>query len=129
MKTRILEKNPHQVTGNAGLFYVSYQLAIRGWNVLSTSRNSKGPDLFIYSQDGKIMHKIQVKALTKHNGVNAGNPENFQMSDFVIICTNVYSNPELYIAKPIQFTINKYGWIHKDTYVKFKDNWDIIKIK
>ena len=127
MKSDVLEKNPHQITGNAGLFYVSYQLAIRGWNILPTSRNSKGPDLFVYSQDGKIMYKIQVKALTKHNNVNPGKMESFQMNDFVIICTNVYSNPEIYIAKPKQFTINKHGWIPKDTYSKFKDNWKIIK--
>ena len=53
------KENPKQVTGNAGLFYVSYQFAKRGWNVLPTSRNSKGPDLFIYSQDGKKCTKFK----------------------------------------------------------------------
>ena len=121
------KENPKQVTGNAGLFYVSYQLSIRGWNVLPTSRNSKGPDLFIYSQDGKKMYKIQVKALSKHNHINPGKMDSWLMSDIVIICTNVYSNPEIYIGKPKQFTVNKHGWIQKDSYTKFKDNWKIIK--
>ena len=121
------KKNPNQVTGNAGLFYTSYQLAVRGWNVLPTSRNSKGPDIFIYSQDGKKMYKIQVKALSKLNHVNPGSLESWLMNDFVIICTNVYTNPDVYIARPKQFTINKHGWISKDTYTRFKDNWKIIK--
>ena len=49
------------------------------------------------------------------------------MNDIVIICTNVYSNPEIYIGKPKEFTVNKNGWIPKDSYTKFKDNWKIIK--
>ena len=122
------KKNPNQVTGNAGLFYASYQLAVRGWNVLPTSRNSKGPDIFIYSQDGKKMYKIQVKALSKLNHVNPGSLESWLMNDFVIICTNVYTNPDVYIARPKQFTINKHGWINKDSYTRFKDNWKIIKL-
>ena len=122
------KKNPNQVTGNAGLFYVSYQLAVRGWNVLPTSRNSKGPDIFIYSQDGKKMYKIQVKALSKLNHVNPGSMDSWLMNDFVIICTNVYTNPDVYIARPKQFTINKHGWINKDSYTRFKDNWKIIKL-
>ena len=121
------KKNPNQVTGNAGLFYASYQLAVRGWNVLPTSRNSKGPDIFIYSQDGKKMYKIQVKSLSKLNHVNPGSMDSWLMNDFVIICTNVYTNPDVYIARPKQFTINKHGWINKDTYTRFKDNWKIIK--
>ena len=124
------KENPKQGTGNAGLFYVSYQLAKRGWNVLPTSRNSKGPDLFIYSQDGKKMYKIQVKALSKHNNINPGKMDSWLMNDIVIICTDVYSkNPEIYIGKPKQFTVNKHGWIAKNTYTKFKDNWKIIKSK
>ena len=121
------KKNPNQVTGNAGLFYASYQLAVRGWNVLPTSRNSKGPDIFIYSQDGKKMYKIQVKSLSKLSPVNPGSMDSWLMNDFVIICTNVYTNPDVYIARPKQFTINKYGWINKDSYTRFKDNWKIIK--
>ena len=78
------KKNPNQVTGNAGLFYASYQLAVRGWNVLPTSRNSKGPDIFIYSQDGKKMYKVQVKALSKLSPVNPGSMDSWLMNDFVI---------------------------------------------
>jgi len=107
------KKNPRQLTGNIGLFYVAYELSTRGWNVLPTSRNAKGPDLIIYSQDGKVMYKIQVKALSKWDHVSASNKKNFLMSDFVIICTNVYSKPEIFIAKTNQVTINKHGWINK----------------
>lgn len=122
-------KNPRQLTGNVGLYYVSYKLAKKGWNVMPTSRNAKGPDIIIYSQDGKTMYKIQVKALSKWDHVSASSKKNFLMSDFVIICTNVYSDPEIFIAKTNQVTINKHGWINKKTYLKFKDNWNIIKPK
>jgi len=47
------KKYPKQVVGNAGLFYVSYELSKRGWNVLPTSRNTRGIDIIIFSQDGK----------------------------------------------------------------------------
>ena len=73
------------------------------------------------------MYKIQVKALTKQNNINPGKMDSWLMNDFVIICTNVYSDPEIYIGKPNQFTVNNHGWIKKDSYTKFKDNWKIIK--
>lgn len=123
-------KNPNQLTANVGLFYVSHQLAKRGWNVLPTSRNAKGPDLVIYSQNGKTVHKIQVKSLSKWNHINPGPKKNFTMSDFVIICTKVYEAiPELYIAKTEELfkSINTHGWINKNEYLPYRDNWKIIK--
>ena len=43
-----MPKLPTQITGNAGLYYVCYELTKRGWNVLPTSRNAKGVDIVIY---------------------------------------------------------------------------------
>jgi len=125
-----MKKNPKQLTGNVGLYHVCYQLAKRGWNVLPTSRNARGPDLIIYSQNGKKTYKIQVKSLSKWNHIMPGAKENFTMSDFVIICTNVYEEiPKLYIAKTGELykSTNKHGWINKKKYVKYRDNWKIIK--
>jgi hypothetical protein len=55
-----------------GLFYVCYQLSKLGWNVMPTSRNAKGIDIIIYSQDGKRKHTIQLKSLQKKLGVPLG---------------------------------------------------------
>ena len=38
-------RGANQVTGNAGLFFVSYRLSCLGWNVLLTSRNTRGVDI------------------------------------------------------------------------------------
>ena len=54
---------------------------------LHSPKLSKGPDLFIYSQDGKKMYKIQVKSLSKLSPVNPGSMDSWLMNDFVIICT------------------------------------------
>ena len=125
------DKKPKQLTGNVGLYYVSYELAKRGWNVLITTRNARGPDIIAYSQSGKIMHTIQVKALSRRNptsvGSSSSSQKNFKMSKFVIICNNVYdANPQSFIAKTNQIKINKHGWIEPKDYEKFKDNWKII---
>jgi hypothetical protein len=42
-----------QVTSNVGLYYVCYQLAKRGWNVMPTSRNAIGVDIIIYNYDAR----------------------------------------------------------------------------
>lgn len=44
-------KKSSQVTGNVGLYYVCYQLAKRGWNVMHTSRNVRWVDVIIYNHD------------------------------------------------------------------------------
>lgn len=126
-KQKIMSKIPKQQTGNTGLYYVSYLLAKQGWNVLPTSRNSKGPDLIIYSTNGKKIYKIQVKSLSKWDNVSIGGKENFKMSDIVIICTDVYDeSPQIYIARTKDIKINKYGWIGKKDYLNFKDNWGLL---
>src|SRR5437868_9736373 len=43
-----IHTNP-QITGSVGLFYVCYQLARLGWNVMPTTRNVKGDDVIVYN--------------------------------------------------------------------------------
>ena len=72
------KKTPTQITGNIGLYYICYQLSKLGWNVLPTSRNARGVDIIIYSQDGKRKHTVQVKTLSKQAPLPLGNNlENF----------------------------------------------------
>ena len=87
-----------QVIGNAGLFYICYELSKRGWNCLPTTRNAKGVDIVIYSQDAKKSYTIQVKALRYRNAVPFGS--NLQIiADFVIIVRYVLDKPEVFIMK------------------------------
>jgi hypothetical protein len=52
MRTKFPSKLvPRQTIGNIGLYYACYRLSLFGWNVLPTSRNTKGIDIFIFSQD------------------------------------------------------------------------------
>jgi hypothetical protein len=54
-----------QTVGNVGMSDVCYRLSLLGWNAIPTSRNARGIDVLISSQDGKTTHTIQVKALSK----------------------------------------------------------------
>ena len=58
-------KPQNQAVGNIGLFYVCYHLSRLGWNVMPTTRNARGIDLLIYTQDNLQKYSIQVKALSR----------------------------------------------------------------
>lgn len=55
----ILLRISNQLIGNIGLYYVCYELSKRGWNALPTSRNTRGIDIVIYSQDAVRKYTIQ----------------------------------------------------------------------
>ena len=126
-----------QKSANIGLYYVSYELERRGWNVLITSRNARGPDMIVYSQSGKKLWTIQVKAsrVVKRPCNLGTSMVNFLMSDFAVICTGVHiDSPDLFIAKTTK--IWKYSaaarnlkwksggnYINWNEYSQFKDNF------
>jgi len=56
---------PTQVVGNIGLFYTCYELSRRGLNVLPTSRNTRGVDLIVGSEDFSHHVSVQVKTSKK----------------------------------------------------------------
>lgn len=124
----------NQIVGNIGLYYVCLELSKMGWNVMPTSRNAKGVDVVIYSQDAKITHTVQVKALSKRSPVPLGtNPD--LLAEFLIICRNVKNSPEVFITKPeeiknlIHIGIKdekKSYWLQPKSYEGFKDRWEII---
>ncbi len=128
-------KYSNQVVGNLGLFYVCYQLSRMGWNAMPTSRNAKGIDILIYSQDAKNKKAIQVKSLSKRNPVPVGNT-NELFCDFLIICREVFKEPEVFIMEPIEIkgktheSVNKDGkksyWLPPKDYEEFKDKWEKI---
>ena len=67
-----MSKLEAQIVGNIGLYYVSYRLSQRGWNVMPTARNAKGIDLIAYRLDGPSYVGVQVKSLSKRNAVPLG---------------------------------------------------------
>src|ERR1043166_7073935 len=90
-----------QVVGNIGLYYVCYRLSCQGWNVMPTSRNARGVDIVIYSQDGRGKLAIQVKALSAERAVPWGGSVDCFFGDWVIICTNAASQkPLCFILEP-----------------------------
>jgi len=129
------KKVPNHVVGNIGLFYVCYELSKRGWNCLPTVRNAKGIDIVIYSQDGKRMHTIQVKALSGRNAVPFSKGITVEF-DFLIICRKVWDSPEIFILtldeakKAISRKVNKKGeesyWIEYKDYEKYENAWEKI---
>jgi len=130
-------KKDNQITGNVGLYYVCYQLSKRGWNCLPTSRNAKGVDLLIYSQDAERKWTIQIKALSKKAPVPFGSKPQLY-ADFLVICRNVFEKePEVFIFDPKSVLKklhrgekegNVSYWFQPKEYdlAKFKNNWDVI---
>jgi len=75
-----------QIVGNIGLFYICYRLSRLGWNVMPTTRNAKGIDILIYSQDASRTRTIQVKTLSRRNPVPLGSKLDNLLADYVVIC-------------------------------------------
>ncbi|WP_181418633.1 hypothetical protein [Pseudoroseicyclus aestuarii] len=63
----------HQMTGNAGLFHIAWELTRRGWIVMPTVRNARGADLYAAPFDNEeAVIPIQSKALSKRAAVPLG---------------------------------------------------------
>lgn len=90
-----------QTVGNIGLHYVCYRLSRFGWNVMPTTRNAKGIDILVYSQDALRTLTIQVKSLSRRSPVPLGNKLDNLFANFVIICRNVIEEaPQCFILTP-----------------------------
>jgi hypothetical protein len=129
-------KVANQVVGNIGLYYICYELCRRGWNVMPTSRNARGIDIVIYSQDGARKHTIQAKSLTKRSPVPIGSNLDSLFADYLIVCRNILkATPELFITsiKKVVPHIHKGEkdgrisyWLQQRDYELYKDNWEEI---
>ena len=133
-KTR---KFSNQVVGNAGLYFVCYELSKRGWNVLPTSRNIRGIDVVIYDANASRRKTVQVKALSKRAPVPLGNTTGgLELADYIIICRQVFSQqPEVFVTTfaEVKKQIHrgeKNGkvsfWLQPKDYESFRDRWDKI---
>jgi hypothetical protein len=131
-------KLPTQTIGNIGLYYVCYRLSLYGWNVMPTSRNAKGIDIIIFSQDASRKRSIQVKTLSKRNPVPLGSRLDSLVADFVVVCVRNYPNePLCYVLTPSEVKElahrgEKKGkvsyWLQPPVYEKeaYREKWERI---
>ena len=115
-----------------------YRLSQYGWNVLPTSRNARGIDLVIYSQDARTTKTIQVKGQSKKLAVVLGKHTKHLFADFVIVCTGVIGpSPECFILTPDEVrdrakessgTSGISYWLPTPKYATsdFRERWDRI---
>ncbi len=101
------QKLANLVVGNVGMYFAAYQLSLRGWNVMPTSRNARGIDLLAYDADASRFLGIQIKTLSKKNGavpLGLHAPDNL-LGDWWIIVTNIaritdHENPICFVMTP-----------------------------
>lgn len=89
-----------QVTGNAAMHYVAWQLSRKGWNVMPTARNAKGSDLFCANDDETIVFGVQSKGLTKRAPVGLGsNLRNLRSEWWIITIKAKEDEPICFVLK------------------------------
>ena len=127
-----------QTVGNIGLFYVCYRLSRLGWNVMPTTRNAKGVDIIMYSQDAQRKLSIQVKALSRRAPVPLGTTLDHLFADYVVVCRRVIEeHPECFIltsdeVRELVHRGEKDGrisyWLQPREYEaqQFQEEWDRI---
>jgi hypothetical protein len=102
---------------------------------MPTSRNAKGIDIILYSQDGRQKYTVQVKSLKQKNPVPLGKSLETFFADYLIICVNVLNEPELFVTTPTQIRQKihkgeKDGrisyWLQPKDYLEFRDTWKIV---
>ena len=132
-----------QIVGNAGMYYVCYQLSRMGLNVMPTARNARGVDVIAYNLDSGEYCGIQVKTLSCRNVVPLGNDLDKISGDFWVVVVlpkpGSSDSPTIYVLIPDEVrdlkhdTTNKNGetyyWLKPDKYMKFENRWDRIQEK
>jgi hypothetical protein len=129
------EKHDNHNTGSIGLFFVCYQLARRGWNVMPTARNARGVDVLAVNDAGTKI-AVQVKTLSARDAVNISNiDELVRMADFLVVVLNARTEaPECYVlttteAKPLVREHETRPWIPVGALADYLDKWDALNPK
>jgi len=125
----------NQITGNVGMYYICYQLSLRGMNVMPTARNAKGIDVLAYDDAGRFV-TIQVKSLSKRSPVPLGKNLDSIMGDvWCIVVMQKHEDPRVYIMKPeevrrLQKTSHDgkgSHWLQPKEYEPYRDRWERIR--
>ena len=139
-------KKPVAITGNIGLYYVSYQLSRRGWNVMPTARNAKGIDIVAYKGAGEDFIGIQVKTLSKQNPVPLPKSIEELPGDYWIIVTNVAADsdpptaPDVFVMLPSEVKEKAHEgrrdgkisyWLQPQSYksADYQDAWHRLEVQ
>jgi hypothetical protein len=119
-------------TGSIGLFFVCYQLARRGWNVMPTARNARGIDILAVNDAGKKI-AVQVKTLSARDAVNISNiDELVRMADFLVVVRNARTDePECCVlttkkAKPLVHPHETRPWIPAGALDAHVGKWEVL---
>ena len=126
-----------QITGNAGLYYVAWQLSRRGWHVMPTVRNARGSDLIVVNDDESVLLGVQSKALSKRSAVGLGLRVDDLRSDWWIITVRANADePVCYVmtlaevrASAKQDRNGGAWWLSPPAYDRdeFREAWDRIE--
>lgn len=127
-----------QITGNAALNYVAWQLSRRGWHVMPTIRNARCSDLVVTDADETMFFGVQSKDLSKRSAVPLGLSVDTLRSDWWVITTHANSDaPICYLLRLDEVralaTQDRNGgkwWLEPKAYDKaeFRDAWSRIEL-
>lgn len=98
--------------GAAALGLAQYKLSLLGWNVIPTSRNSAGADLYITDLNG-VAHPIQVKGISNtKDWVNASSAGKGVCKWWIIVRGIGGPDEEIFIQteEEVIARTNKHGW-------------------
>ena len=110
----------HQLTGNAGLYRIAWELSRRGWNVLPTVRNARGADLYAVCEDETRIIAVQSKALSKRADVPLGGSLEALRSMWWIVTLNANSDePSCFILNLDEVKANAVSNTNKEGKVSY----------
>ena len=105
---------------------------------MPTTRNAKGIDILIYSQDAQRKFTVQVKSLSKTSPVPLGGKLTNLFGDFFVICRQLATDkPECFVMTPLEVRELAHKgvkddkssyWLQPKQYVNanFLNKWDRI---
>ena len=130
-------KRNSQITGNVGMFYVSFRLSLLGYNVIPTSRNTKGIDLIVHNENATKMVGIQVKCLSRKSDVPLGKHKDLSHligEVWCIVVKNTTLVPDVYVLTLDEVKAGTHmakdssNWLGYKYFAKqeFHNRWSII---
>ncbi|RLD12754.1 MAG: hypothetical protein DRI28_07175 [Caldiserica bacterium] len=123
-KSNRKRKPSNQIVGNARLYYVCYELSKRGWNVLPTSRNTRGVDVVFFSEKAQRKYTMQVKSSNKKGPILLGSKLDNLFRDFPTICRKVFEEkPEIFIIAIDDLKAKDKDSIHVGVKNNIKSYW------
>lgn len=123
-----MHKVSRHCIGAAAMGLVQYRLSLLGWNVIPTSRNSAGADLYIADVDG-VAIPIQVKGIRNSTDwISARSAGNGRCEWWIIVRGIGESREEFFIQteREVIDRTNPHGW--SEPLPEARDAWHRIGI-